>query len=291
MESEKTEDFNGLATGLTSLDEKLHGLKASEMIVIAARPSVGKTSLALNIAESVALGQDLAGKPIRYDGGGKHPVAIFSLEMTKDALTKRMVAGRARVNVWRLNHHQIEDDERMRLVDQLKIAEKELSGAPIYVDDTDGLDITDLRAHARRMKEQHDVELIIIDYLQLCRCDEKAEQGRCVEISEISHQIKAMAKELRVPVIILSQLCRANELRGDKYVKPKLSDLRDSSAIAQDADVVMLLHRPTRNVNDVEPVDETLAIIDVAKNCDGETGEVLVNFDREYTRFGDRELP
>ena len=175
------------------------------------------------------------------------------------------------------------------LTNNLIRAVGELKTAPIYVDDTAGLDIMDLRARARRMKKQYGIELIVIDYLQLCCCREGSRQGRQIEVSMISQQIKAMSKELKVPVIVLSQLSRANEQRGDKFEKPKLSDLRDSGAIEQDADVVFLLRRPSRNAADPESNDETLAIIDVAKNRNGETGEVRVNFIREFTRFCDRE--
>ena len=284
--------FEGLSTGLTHLDERLQGLKNAEMIVIAARPSVGKTSLAMNIAECCALGLDLNNVPIKCDGGKKHPVMIFSLEMPVEALTKRMIAGRAHVNMWRLNRNLCRRDEKKMLSNNLFQAVSELKGAPIYVDDTASLDIMDLRARARRAKKQHGIELIVIDYLQLCTCREAARQGsRQIEVSMISQQIKAMAKELRIPVIVLSQLSRANEQRGDKEEKPKLSDLRDSGAIEQDADVVFLLRRPSRTASSKQADDETLAIIDVAKNRNGETGEVNVNFYREFTRFGDREIP
>ena len=287
--------FEGLSTGLTHLDEKLQGLKPSEMIVIAARPSVGKTSLAMNIAESVALGQMLTVKggeypPVKVDGGKRHPVMIFSLEMPVEALTKRMVGGRAHINLWKLNRNLCARSEKEQMNQALFAAVSDLRDAPIYVDDAAGLDIMDLRARARRAKKAHNIELIVIDYLQLCKCNEKAKQGRQLEVSEISQQMKAMAKELRIPVIVLSQLSRANEQRGDKYEKPKLSDLRDSGAIEQDADVVFLLRRPSRNSQDPESGDEQLAIIDVAKNRNGETGEVRANFVREYTRFEDRPL-
>ena len=159
----------------------------------------------------------------------------------------------------------------------------------IYGLDTSAIDVSDMRARARRMKKQHGIELIVIDYLQLCCCREGARQSRQIEVSMISQQIKAMAKELKVPVIVLSQLSRANEQRGDKEEKPKLSDLRDSGAIEQDADVVFLLRRPSRNSNDPESQDQTLAYVDIAKNRNGETGEVKMNFIREWTRFLDRE--
>ena len=284
--------LEGLSTGLTHLDEKLQGLKTAEMIVIAARPSVGKTSLAMNIAESCALGLDMNNVPVKTDGGKRHPVMIFSLEMPVEALTKRMIAGRAHINTWRLNRNLCARSEREMLTRNLCQAVGDLKDAPIYVDDTAGLDIMDLRARARRMKKAHGIELIVIDYLQLCTCREAARQGsRQIEVSMISQQIKAMAKELKIPVIVLSQLSRANEQRNDKEEKPKLSDLRDSGAIEQDADVVFLLRRPSRTATSKDVGDETLAIIDVAKNRNGETGEVKVNFFREFTRFGDREIP
>ena len=282
--------FEGLSTGLTHLDEKLQGLKNSEMIVIAARPSVGKTSLAMNIAECCALGLDLNNARIRSDGGKSHPVMIFSLEMPVEALTKRMIAGRAHVDMWRLNRNLCPKSEKKMMSNNLFQAVGELKNAPIIVDDSAGLDIMDLRARARRAKKQHGIELIVIDYLQLCTCREAARQGsRQIEVSMISQQIKAMAKELKIPVIVLSQLSRANEQRGDKYEKPKLSDLRDSGAIEQDADVVFLLRRPSRNSNDPEANDLTLAYVDIAKNRNGETGEVQMSFVREHTRFLDRE--
>ena len=282
-------ELEGLSTGYKYLDEVLQGLKKSEMIVIAARPSVGKTSLAMNIAESCALGMDMNNVPVKYDGGKRHPVAIFSLELPVEQLTKRMLAGRAHLNTWRLNRNLVAKSEKQMLTNNLLQAMGELKGAPIYVDDTAGLDVMDLRARARRMKKKYGIELIVIDYLQLCCCREGARQSRQIEVSMISQQIKAMAKELKVPVIVLSQLSRANEQRGDKYEKPKLSDLRDSGAIEQDADVVFLLRRPSRNSNDPDSKDLTLAIVDIAKNRNGETGEVKMNFIREWTRFLDRE--
>lgn len=289
--------FEGLSTGLKHLDEKLQGLKNAEMIVIAARPSVGKTSLAMNIAESCAMGQMLTLQgggypPVKSDDGKRHPVMIFSLEMPVEALTKRMVSGRAHINMWRLNRNLCAKDEKQQLMGNLFTAVSELKGAPIYVDDSAGLDIMDLRARARRAKKQYGIELIVIDYLQLCTCREAAKHGsRQIEVSMISQQVKAMAKELKIPVIVLSQLSRANEQRGDKFEKPKLSDLRDSGAIEQDADVVFLLRRPSRTPTDPDSADEQLAIIDVAKNRNGEIGEVKANFIREYTRFEDRPLP
>lgn len=282
--------MEGLSTGYKYLDETLQGLKPAEMIVVAARPSVGKTSLAMNIAESCALGRMItSGAPVATDGGKPHPVAIFSLEMPVEQLTKRMLSGRAGINMWRLNRNLVSRNEKQEMTERLITAMTELKSAPIYVDDTAGLDIMDLRARARRMKKQHNIELIVIDYLQLCCCREGARQSRQIEVSMISQQVKAMAKELKVPVIVLSQLSRANEQRNDKEEKPKLSDLRDSGAIEQDADVVFLLRRPSRTATSKDANDMTLAIVDIAKNRNGETGEVKMSFIREYTRFLDRE--
>ena len=161
-----------------------------------------------------------------------------------------------------------------------------LSKAPVYLDDTGGLDVLELRARARRMKKRYRIELLVIDYLQLLHYRELARQGRQLETAGISGHLKAMAKELKVPVLVLSQLSRAPEQR-DKLVKPKLSDLRDSGAIEQDADVVCMLRRPCKYEDDEEKDDTTLAVLDVAKQRNGPTGEVRLYFEEDYTRFGD----
>ena len=285
--------IEGLPTGFKYIDEKLLGLKRGEMIVIAARPSVGKTSFAMNIAECVATGTDINGIKFKTDPGTTpvpHPVLIFSLEMDTLSLTKRMVCGRARVSSWRIARDLMNRDEKTAASERLFRAASELKNAPIFIDDASGLDIADLRARARRMKKTHGIELIVIDYLQLCNCREMARQGRQIETSRISGQIKAMAKELKIPVIVLSQLSRANEQRGDKNEVPKLSDLRDSGAIEQDADVVMLLRRPymVRATRD-DAATENLAIVDIAKHRNGEVGDVEMEFLRDFTRFGDRD--
>ena len=277
--------FAGLPTGLANLDRKLKGLRNGEMIVLAARPSMGKTSLAMNIAECVALGQTIEKQPMRGDHSRPHGVVIFSLEMSSGSLADRMVCGRAEVPLWEIERGMNSAKAKHQ---QLVKAASELTKAPFYLDDTGGLDVMDMRARARRLKKRYNIELVVIDYLQLCNCREFAKQGRQIETSQISGQIKAMAKELNVPVIVLSQLSRANEKRGDKSEKPKLSDLRDSGAIEQDADVVLLLRRPSRVPGDSEHDDERLAIVDVAKHRNGPTGEVRLNFNGDITRFGDR---
>ena len=283
------DQFDGLPTGFKYLDEKLMGLKAGDMIVIAARPSVGKTSLAMNIAECIALGQDINGMPMKGEHGRPHGVLMFSLEMSTESLAKRMLAGRAAVDTWRLQRGMLTHDQRVEASQRLMSAAQALRSAPIYIDDTSALDVADMRARARRMKRMHDIELIVIDYLQLANCREFARQGRQLETSRISGQIKAMAKELKVPVIVLSQLSRANEKGDDKDEVPKLSHLRDSGAIEQDADMVFLLRRPCRSKTAQWHDDELLAIVDVAKNRNGETGEVDLNFYKQGPRFGDRK--
>ena len=283
------DQFDGLPTGFKYLDEKIMGLKAGDMIVVAARPSVGKTSLAMNIAECIALGQDINGMPMKGEHNRPHAVLMFSLEMSTESLAKRMLAGRAGVDTWRLQRGLLTHDQRVEASQRLMSAMGTLRGAPIYIDDTSAIDVSDMRARARRMKRMHNIELIVIDYLQLANCREFARQGRQLETSRISGQIKAMAKELKVPVIVLSQLSRANEKGDDKDEVPKLSHLRDSGAIEQDADMVFLLRRPCRSKTAQWHDDELLAIVDVAKNRNGETGEVDLNFYKQGTRFGDRK--
>ncbi len=269
---------DAISSGFRNLDEKLNGLRPSEMVVLAARPSMGKTSLAMNIAEHVALGKgDSDHKP--------HAVGIFSLEMSYESLVMRMLCCRAQVSGFRLSGGYVSTDVHRRLM----TAADDLSRARIYIDDTGGLDVLELRARARRMKKKYEISLIVIDYLQLLNCREYARQGRQLETSAISANIKAMAKELKLPVIVLSQLSRAPDQRtGGAEGKPKLSDLRDSGAIEQDADVVLMLRRPCRYPGSEGCDDETLAVVDVVKHRNGPTGEVQLNFEDTYTRFTDR---
>ncbi|MDD4871028.1 MAG: replicative DNA helicase [Kiritimatiellae bacterium] len=268
--------LSGVSTGFANLDKKLQGLRSSEMIILAARPSMGKTSLAMNIAANVALGKgsDHAAKA----------VGIFSLEMSHEALVMRMLCSYAEVSAFKLAGGYVASSAHGKLTQAASI----LTKAPIYLDDTGGLDILELRARARRMKKKQNIELIVIDYLQLLHSSEYARQGKQVETAHISGNLKAMAKELKLPVLVLSQLSRAPEQR-DKLGKPKLSDLRDSGAIEQDADVVCMLRRPCKYPEDEEQNDLTLAVVDVAKHRNGPTGEVRLNFDEEFTRFRDRE--
>ncbi len=276
----------GVSTGFKNLDQVLRGLRPGEMSVLAARPSMGKTSLAMNICECIALGEDVSGMPLKGDPPGAKPVAIFSLEMSQEALAMRMLCARAEVPAFQLEGGFLSKQETNRV---FTAAASTLMKAPLYVDDTGGLDVAELRARARRLRKKYDIELIMIDYLQLLHCREYARQGRQLETAAISSQLKSMAKELNIPVMVLSQLSRAPDQRvGDKTGKPRLSDLRDSGAIEQDADVVLLLRRPSKYPGDKEFDDQSLAIVDVAKHRNGPTGEVRLNFEEKFTRFSDR---
>ena len=266
----------GIPSGYADFDKMLHGLQPTDMIVLAARPSMGKTSLALNMAENIALG---VGSP---DGEGL-PVVVFSLEMAAEQLAQRMLACHSKVPFGSMRGGFISQDFFGRLTD----GAKRLQEAPIYIDDTPGLDVLEMRSRARRMARVHGIKFIVIDYLQLMNYDKFSRDGRQREVAGISGQVKAMAKELNVPVLVLSQLSRAPETR-DRLAVPKLSDLRESGAIEQDADVVMLLRRPARYPDDPDHDDEHLSIVDVAKHRNGATGEVRLNFFGEYTRFENR---
>ena len=268
--------LTGISTGFSNIDRKLLGMRPSEMIVLAARPSMGKTALAMNIAENVALG---VGDPDRKP----HAVGVFSLEMSHDALVMRMLCSHAEVPSRNLQQGYLSKANHGKLIQAASVLQK----APVYLDDTGGLDVLELRARARRMKIKHGIELVVIDYLQLLHSKEYARQGRQLETAKISGDRKAMAKELKVPVLVLSQLSRAPEQR-DKSGRPKLSDLRDSGAIEQDADVVCMLRRPSRYPGEEHADDSLLAILDVAKQRNGPTGELMLNFEEEYVRFRDR---
>ncbi len=267
--------MSGIPTGFKNIDKVAQGLRAGEMIVLAARPSMGKTSLAMNIAENVALGA--------VDDSTPRAVGIFSLEMSQEALVMRMLCSHAGVSSFRLARGYVSQTIHGKLMQAASL----LTKAPIFLDDAGGLDIMELRARARRMHKKQDVQLIVVDYLQLLHSSEYARQGRQIETANISANLKAMAKELKVPVLVLSQLSRAPEQR-DKLGKPKLSDLRDSGAIEQDADVVCMLRRPCKYPDDEESEDRSLAIVDIVKQRNGPTGEVRLNFEEDYTRFRDR---
>ena len=262
--------ITGVPTGFLELDDITHGLQRGEMIIIAARPSMGKTALALNVAEQMALRGNAVG--------------IFSLEMSKLQLVQRMLSALSGVNSQRIRRGMLNPDD----YHELHVACGKLQEAAIYIDDTPGLSLLQLRAKARRMAAKHDVKVILIDYMQLMSSGRRAE-SRQVEISEISRGIKAMARELNVPVICLSQLNRASEQREGH--RPRMSDLRESGSIEQDADVVMMLHReeyyhqgdPDWAINNEDRVG--VAELIVTKQRNGPTGVVTLTWVSEITRF------
>ncbi|EKD28673.1 MAG: hypothetical protein ACD_79C00249G0010 [uncultured bacterium] len=257
------ESVTGLETGFKDLDQKTLGLQKSDMIVLAARPSMGKTALALNIAEYAAVKL-------------KAPIGIFSLEMSKDQLVFRLLCSNAKVSMQKLRAGFISKKDGI----DLQLAAGRLAEAPIYIDDSAGLSIMELRGKARRLKAKSDCKLLVIDYLQLLTSSSSSNDGRQNEISEISRSIKSLARELDIPIIILSQLNRAVEQRADH--RPMLSDLRESGAIEQDADVVLLLTR--REYYNPEDDPGTADLI-LAKQRNGPTGDIKLQWNSEFTRF------
>jgi replicative DNA helicase len=263
---ERHELITGLPTGFRDFDQLTAGLQPSDLIIIAARPSMGKTAFALNIARNV-------GMRMRQP---REAVAVFSLEMSKEQLALRMLCSEGRIDSSRLRRGYLDKSEWGRLVN----AANDLSDTPIFIDDSPGLSVLDLRAKSRRLQSEHGLSLIIIDYLQLLRGRGRVE-SRQQEISEISRSLKALAKELKVPVIALSQLSRAVEQRGDR--KPQLADLRESGAIEQDADVIGFIYRD--EMYDKESKDKGIAKLTIGKQRNGPTGEIELAFLREYARF------
>jgi replicative DNA helicase len=264
----------GVPTGYKQLDNMTNGLHPSEMIVIAARPSMGKTALAMNIAEHVAVDKQI-------------PVAVFSLEMSSQQLATRLLCSRARVNL----HHIRNGIMPKNAQQELFKAVTEYSASKMVIDDTAGLSINELRAKSRRLMDKHGLGLIVIDYLQLLKSPSKrGQENRQIEIAEISNGIKALAKELTIPIIVLAQLNRKSEDRGDG--KPRISDLRESGSIEQDADVVGLLYRSAYYAKDDEEKSEKggEAELIIAKQRNGPTGEVPLTFLSEFTRFESRDL-
>jgi len=259
----------GIETGFTDFDRMTTGLHGGEMIVVAARPSMGKTSLAMNIVEHVAL-------------KGGLPVGVFSLEMSADALVMRMICSLARINLRDMREGLLQTREFPRIVD----ASGKLTNSGLHIDDTGGLSILQLKARARRMWQQHGIKLFVIDYMQLLHStSRRGGENRQQEIAEISSGIKALAKNLGVPIIVLSQLNR--ELEKDKNRKPRLSDLRESGAIEQDADLVGLLYKPGGVDEDADNPDSEASQINllIAKQRNGPTGDVRLTFLKGFTRF------
>ena len=254
----------GVESGFIDLDEKISGLKNSELLILAARPAMGKSAFALNIATSVAM-------------KSKVPVMVFSLEMAKEQMINRILCSESEVDSMKFQNADLNSEEWLKLGE----ASSRLSDVPIYIDDTPGLSSVELRAKCRKAKLEKNIGLVVIDYLQLMESKAKS-PSRQQEISEISRSLKILAKELNVPVIALSQLSRATESRTDH--KPMLSDLRESGAIEQDADIVMFIHR--EDYYDPETEKKNIAEIIIAKNRSGSTGIVELAWVGKYTKFG-----
>ena len=260
---QKKQHITGVPTGYVDFDIKTAGLQPSDLIIIAGRPSMGKSALALGIAEYAGIVE-------------KIPTAIFSLEMSKEQLVQRMLCSHAKVDAHKVRTGYLSTSDWPRLT----AAAGKLSESPIYIDDTPGISVMELRAKARRLKMHHDIKLIILDYLQLMRGSGGIE-NRQQEISEISRSLKALARELNVPLIGISQLSRAVESRTDH--RPQLSDLRESGAIEQDADLVALLLR--EEYYNPSPDNQGIAEVIISKQRNGPTGSLKLAFIKEYTRF------
>lgn len=260
--------ITGVSTGFSDLDYKTSGFHGSELIILAARPAMGKSAFAINIATNAAV-------------QNKIPVAIFNLEMSKEQIGNRILCSEAMVDSNKIKTGQIEDNDWMKLASTLGI----LSDAPIYIDDTPGISVMEIRAKCRKLKMEKDIGLIVIDYLQLIQGSGKRNSSREQEISEISRSLKILAKELDVPVIALSQLSRGAEKRDDK--RPMLSDLRESGAIEQDADIVIFLYRDDYYNEDSE--EKNVAEVIMAKHRGGSTGTVKLAWMPSYTKFANLE--
>src|SRR5256885_983832 len=269
---ERKGGITGISTGFVEFDRMTSGMHGAEMIVVAGRPSMGKTAFAMNVAEHVAINEKL-------------PVGVFSLEMSSQQLVQRLLCSRARVNLQQVRDGFLGD----RDFPSLTAAASKLAEAKIFIDDSASLTILDLRAKPRRLKAQQDVRLIIVDYLQLLRsASRRAQDNRQLEISEISAGLKGLAKELKIPVIVVAQLNRQPEARSGG--KPRLSDLRESGSIEQDADLVGLLVRPEIYEEDEEAraEKEGEAELIIAKQRNGPVREISLTFLKEFTRFQDR---
>lgn len=257
--------LTGLSTGYTDLDALTSGLQASDLILVAARPSMGKTAFTLNIAANVAI-------------RGKKTVAFFSLEMSRNQLVQRMLCAEGSLDSQKVRTGDLPNDQWQRLMGMAEI----IGRAPVYIDDTAGIQVNELRSKARRLKSQHGLDLIVIDYLQLMQGSGKnSGDNRQAEIAEISRSLKSLARELNVPIIALSQLSRSVESRQVK--RPMLSDLRESGSLEQDADVVMFLYR--EDYYEPETANKNITEVIIAKHRNGPIGTVQLFFQKAFTRF------
>lgn len=267
IETNQGKWITGVASGFERLDNLTSGFQKSDLIIVAARPSMGKTALALNITRNVALAANI-------------PVAFFSLEMSKEQLSMRLLTSEARVNAFRLRSGHIGKEDWIKITDAASV----LDSVPIFIDDSSGLTVMEIRAKARRMKKEHNIGLVVIDYLQLMRPAQPAER-RDLEVSEMSRSLKSLAKEIDIPIIVLAQLNRAPEQSHDK--RPMLSHLRESGSLEQDADVVLFIYRDELyNKNEDNP-NKGIAEIIIGKQRNGPVGRVFLQFEPTYTRFQD----
>ena len=262
----QNDDVTGIATGFRDLDRITSGFQPNDLIIIAARPSVGKTAFALNVAQNVAVNSN-------------NNVAIFSLEMGAEQLVQRMLCAEGNIDAGRLRNGQLEAEDWSRLT----MAMGYLSNAGIYIDDTPGIRVSEIRSKCRRLKQEHGLGMILIDYLQLIQGSVGSNENRQQEVSEISRSLKGLARELNVPLIALSQLSRGVEARQDK--RPMMSDLRESGSIEQDADIVGFLYRD--DYYDKETEKQNIIEIIIAKQRNGPTGTVELAFVKEYNKFVD----
>lgn len=256
------EGLRGVPSGFSELDDALAGMQKSNLLILAARPGIGKTSLALNIAQNVA---------VKY----KKPVGFFSLEMSKEELVDRLLVAQADIDAWKLKTGKLAEDDFTKLSNAMG----ELAEAPLYIDDTPALSILEMRTKARRLQVEHGLDLIIVDYLQLAKSRQL--ENRVQEVSEISQGLKNLARELKVPVMAISQLSRAVEQRGNR--KPQLADLRESGSIEQDADVVMFIWREEED--NVENI-----MLDIAKHRNGPLRSIPLHFKGDRIKFYSREV-
>ncbi|GAA0437165.1 replicative DNA helicase [Lentibacillus halophilus] len=259
-------DITGIPTGYRDLDQITSGFQRNDLIIIAARPSVGKTAFALNIAQNIAIKTD-------------ENVAIFSLEMGADQLVSRMLCAEGNIDAQRLRTGKLEPDDWSKLT----MAMGSLSNAGIYIDDSPGIRVSEIRSKCRRLKQEHGLGMIMIDYLQLIQGQGQSRENRQQEVSEISRALKALARELNVPLIALSQLSRGVEARQDK--RPMMSDLRESGSIEQDADIVGFLYRD--DYYDQESEKQNIIEIIISKQRNGPVGNVELAFVKEYNKFVD----
>jgi len=256
--------LRGVPTGFLELDNKLSGMQPSNLLILAARPGIGKTTLALNIALNVVMKD-------------KFPVGFFSLEMSKEELVDRLLVGQADIDAWRLKTGRLSEDDYKRLTEAMG----DLSEAPIYIDDTPGQSILEMRTKARKLKAERDIKFLIVDYLQLADSGRKFD-SRVQEVSFVSQGLKNLARELRIPILAVSQLSRAVEQRGTR--KPQLADLRESGAIEQDADVVMFLYHEEES-EDLLDQNKRMVRLYIAKHRNGPTGEIDLMFRGDRVKF------